>query len=180
MGELWHHGRVSFLRGQLLVATPWLTDPNFARTVVLILRHDDDGATGMILNRRSEESAADHLPEWLDELEPEAMVFVGGPVEPEMAIGFTRPEELSDPESGLVNLTNGVSGVGPVRVFAGYSGWGPGQLEYEMTEDAWIVVPLQESDLFTTDPESLWSQVLNRQGGRMRMLSTFPVDLSVN
>ncbi len=168
------------LRGQLLVATPWLNDPNFARTVVLILRHSEDGATGVILNRRSEEMAADHLPEWLDELEPEAMVFVGGPVEPEMAIGFTRPEELNNPESGLVNLTDTVSGVGPVRVFAGYSGWGPGQLEEELTTDVWFVVPPKESDLFSRDPEALWSEVLNRQGGRLRMLSTYPTDLSVN
>lgn len=178
---IWHHGGVNLLAGQLLVAAPTLGDPNFARAVVLLLRHDDDGATGVILNRRSDQPAATHLPEWSDELEPGAMVFVGGPVEPEMAIGFTRPSRLDDPESGLVNLTDAASGVGPVRVFSGYSGWGPGQLEAELEEGAWMVLSAEEEDLFTDDPDHLWSRVLDRQKlGRTRMLATFPLDLSVN
>ena len=172
----------TWVAGQLLVAAPMLRDPNFYRTVVLILRHDEDGAMGVVLNRPSAERAEAYLPEWAEQLEPEATVFVGGPVQPEVAIGFSRPFELSQPDTGLVDLTTSGDDYsnGPIRVFAGYAGWGPEQLEAELEESAWIVLPPDWGDLFCEDPERLWSQVLARQGGRLAMLATFPPDLSLN
>ncbi|MGH9892099.1 MAG: YqgE/AlgH family protein [bacterium] len=172
----------TWLAGQLLVAAPLLRDPNFYRTVVLILRHDEDGAMGVVLNRPSAERAAGYLPEWEEQLEPEATVFVGGPVQPEVAIGFSRPSLLSKPDTGLVDLANPSQSYdnGPIRVFAGYAGWGPEQLEAELDESAWIVLPPDWGDLFTDEPKGLWSRVLARQGGRLAMLATFPPDLSLN
>ncbi len=180
---LWHYCSMqTWLTGQLLVAAPTLRDPNFYRTVVLVLRHDEEGAMGVILNRPSNEQAAIYLPEWERQLEPEATVFVGGPVQPEVAIGFSRPIELSRPDSGLVDFTTPTEDYdnGPIRVFAGYAGWGPQQLEFELEESAWIVLPSDWGDLFTEEPEGLWSRVLVRQGGRLAMLATFPPDLSLN
>jgi putative transcriptional regulator len=180
---LWHYGEMqTWLAGQLLVAAPLLRDPNFYRTVVLILRHAEDGAMGVVLNRPSAERAARYLPEWEEKLEPEATVFVGGPVQPEVAIGFSRPAELSLPDTGLVDLSAGsdLHQNGPIRVFAGYAGWGPGQLEAELEEEAWMVLPPDWGDLFSDEPEKLWSRVLARQGGRLGMLAHFPPDPSLN
>jgi putative transcriptional regulator len=99
-----------------------------------------------------------------------------------VAIGFSRPFELSHPDTGLVDFTTPTEDYdnGPIRVFAGYAGWGPQQLESELEEAAWMVLPPDWGDLFTEEPEGLWSRVLARQGGRLAMLATFPPDLSLN
>ena len=172
--------------GSLLVASPVLFDPNFARTVVLMLQHDADGSLGVVLNRPSDEPVERHLPEWVRRLEEPPVVFVGGPVEPAVAIGVIRADRPQEPTAlsgvGLVDLGNDpASGAaGPVRVFSGYAGWGPGQLEAELTEGAWMVLEATTEDVFTPDPERLWGKVLRRQGGRLAMLATYPLDPSVN
>lgn len=137
---------------------------------------------GVVLNRPSDQRAAGYLPDWVQQLEPEATVFVGGPVQPEVAIGFARPVELAQPDTGLVDLSTSSESYqnGPIRVFAGYAGWGPAQLEAELEESAWIVISPDWNDLFTEEPEGLWSRVLARQGGKLAMLATFPPDLSLN
>jgi putative transcriptional regulator len=174
------------LAGSLLVASPWLLDPNFARTVVLLLQHDEDGAVGVVINRPSAEPGVDHLPEWGSRLEEPSLVFVGGPVQPAVAIGVVRSssplESNAFPGVGLVDLGADPASIpaGPLRVYSGYSGWGPGQLEMEMEEGAWTVVMAEVGDVFTEEPADLWSNVLRRQGGRIAMLASFPHDPSLN
>lgn len=172
--------------GLLLVASPWLGDPNFAQTVVLVLQHDQDGAVGVVLNRPTVEPVASHLPEWSGRLEEPPLVFVGGPVQPAVAIGVVRSDLPGERTAlngvGLVDLALDPASApaGPVRVFSGYSGWGPGQLESEMTEETWVLVPAEVGDVFTENPETLWTEVLRRQGGRLAMLATYPADPSMN
>jgi putative transcriptional regulator len=173
------------LAGRLLVASPVLLDPNFVRAVVLLLQHDEEGAVGVILNRPTEEPVERHLPEWTNHLEEPPVVFLGGPVEPSVAIGVARTDTPADaelPGVDLVDLGSDPAGQldGGVRVFSGYAGWGAGQLEDELAEGAWLVLNAWAEDVFSEQPEDLWSQVLRRQGGRIAMLATFPFDPSLN
>jgi putative transcriptional regulator len=176
----------SSFAGLLLVASPLLSDPNFAQTVVFVLHHDEEGAVGVVLNRPSLEPVSTHLPEWSGRQEEPPLVFMGGPVEPAVAIGVLRAERPGESTSldgvGLVDLASdpAANPAGPVRVFSGYSGWGPGQLESEIAEEAWELVPADIGDIFTETPEGLWSRVLRRQGGRLAMLATYPQDPSLN
>ena len=172
--------------GILLVASPLLVDPNFYKTVVFVLQHDLDGAVGVVLNRPSEEPVESHLPEWARRLEDPPVVFVGGPVDPAVAIGVVLSDRPAEPTAlggvGMVDLAGDPAAgtPGPVRVFSGYAGWGPGQAEAEVAEGAWLVLEARADDVFTHDPADLWSSVLRRQGGRVAMLATFPLDPSMN
>ncbi len=181
------------LRGRLLVATPDLADPNFFRTVVLVLEHSDDGALGVVLNRPSPATAVeDPLPAWASLAVDPPVIFVGGPVQPEAAIGLARRAERAAPdgfaplsdELGTVDLERHPAQVAPrvdrVRVFAGYAGWGPHQLEQELDADGWFVVDADPSDLWTADPDTLWRTVLRRQRGKERIFAEFPLDASLN
>ncbi len=175
-----------FVAGRLLVASPLLVDVNFFRSVVVVLQHDEEGAVGVVLNRPSSEAVVDHLPDWAPHLEGPEVVFVGGPVEPAIAIGVVRTPVPTQPTAvagvGMVDLAEDPAAVtaGPLRVFSGYAGWGSGQLEAEMAEGAWVVLPARAEDVFTDDPLSLWSDVLRRQGGRLAMMASFPLDPSMN
>ena len=172
--------------GTLMVASPLLIDPNFYRTVVFLLQHDLEGAVGVVLNRPSEEPVDSHLPEWVRRLEDPPVIFVGGPVERAVAIGLVRSDRPDEPTAlggvGMVDLGGDPAAgtPGPVRVFSGYAGWGPGQAEAEMAEGAWLVLDALAADVFTPAPDDLWSTVLRRQGGRLAMLATFPLDPSMN
>lgn len=172
------------LRGSLLVAAPILSDPNFRRTVVFLAEHGDEGAMGLVLNRPSETSVGEALPELTTitgEAEP---VYVGGPVATSSVLAVA---ELDDPEHASELLFGTVGFVQeadvPVRrgrVFLGYAGWGAGQLEAELDEESWLVLPAEADDLFSDDPDGLWSAVLRRQGGPYALLSLMPPDPSLN
>lgn len=177
------------LRGKLLVASPTLVDPNFARTVVLITEHNEEGAMGIVLNRPAETTVGEVLPE-LAEIAPDQTLFVGGPVQPEAVVLLA---EFSDPEAaawivvadvGLAaadrDLDELAAAVRRGRLYAGYSGWGPGQLEVELEVDSWIVEPPLPAELFPDDPEALWSAVLARKGGQYALLARMPDDPSMN
>ncbi len=177
------------LRGKLLVASPALADPNFNRTVVLITEHGDDGAMGIVLNRPAEAEVVDVLPE-LAEIVAEEPIFVGGPVQPDSLVVLG---EFSDPEKaawivvadvGLVSASTDLdelpAAVRRGRVYAGFSGWGPGQLEAELEEEAWIVEPPLPPELFPEDPANLWSEVLERKGGEYALVARMPEDPSLN
>ncbi len=161
-------------RGRLLVATPDLTDPNFAETVILLLEHSTAGALGVVLNRPSEVGLDDALPDWAGHAADPAVVFVGGPVQPNAVIGLAQAlsppveawEEVG-PGVGVVDLASdaAVTTVTAVRVFAGYAGWAPDQLEAEVAEGAWFIVDAEPGDGFAPEPDQLWSRVLRRQGG---------------
>jgi putative transcriptional regulator len=180
--------------GQLLVATPTLKDPNFDRTVVLLVAHEPGGALGVVLNRATEVPVSEVLGTWGELAGDPAVLFEGGPVQPESAICIarTRPEvtrrvtgfhrvagslgtiDLStDPD----RMRESVSGI---RVFAGYSGWSSGQLEEEIASGSWFVLDALPSDPFVSRPDDLWSMVLRRQGAILAAVAHFPPDVSLN
>ena len=177
------------LRGKLLIASPALEDPNFARSVVLITEHGPDGAMGIVLNRPSEAEVSAVIPD-LEPIAGPEPVFVGGPVQPEALVVLG---EFSDPEKaawivvsdvGLVSaqaeLNELPEAIRRGRVYAGFSGWGPGQLEDEIGEDAWIIEAPIPRELFPEDPDTLWSQVLERMGGEYALVARMPEDPSLN
>jgi putative transcriptional regulator len=181
-------------KGRLLVATPPLEDGNFDRTVIYMLEHHGDGALGVVINRPTEESLGEPLERWADLQAAPPQVFEGGPVEPDALIALAlanaplsdSTDELS-PVSGRVasaDLSADPAFVGgvvsAVRVFRGYAGWGPGQLEGEIAAGAWLVLDAFPDDVFAAEPGTLWRQVLRRQGGRLAWLATAPDDLSAN
>ena len=180
------------LDGQLLVATPRLADPNFSRTVILVLNHDEDGALGVVINRPSPLAVAQVLPDWSDVVALPPMVFGGGPVAPDSALAVaialgTGPAAGFQPVTatyGLVDLDASPGTVVPdlagIRVFSGYAGWGAEQLESEIDEGSWYVVPAAPGDLLSAEPETLWRRVLRRQPGELAYVSTFPEDPAMN
>lgn len=174
--------------GKLLVAHPELQDPNFYRTVVLLFEHSEDGAFGTVLNRPTDEAVAEHVPAWAARIAEPEVVFIGGPVRNEIAVGVADwPDAPSDWISlfsgiGFIDLTDPPpepGGPSRVRVFSGYSGWDAGQLEVEMAVDSWFIVDPAVDDVFG-DPTDLWSRVLRRQPGRLSLFAQYPHDLSSN
>lgn len=175
------------LQGKLLVASPSLLDPNFRRTVVLVTEHGEHGAAGIVLNRPSESTVGDVVPqlEWLTD--SDERIWVGGPVEQTsvLVLGeFDEPDESPVPVFERVGFVS-VGDEQPepprrIRVFAGYAGWGGGQLEGELDRDDWIVEPALPDDVFAADPELLWRSVLRRKGGVFELVARMPDDPSVN
>ncbi len=182
-------GQVHSLAGRLLVATPQLGDPNFRRAVVLLLRHDDEGALGVILNRPLAVPTGEALPSWHDAVTPPASLFQGGPVGLDGALGVATLVPAAESDSvdrltgpfGLVDLdadpTGGLPGVTGIRVFVG---WSADQLEGEVAAGDWYVLDARPGDVTTPEPQLLWRQVLRRQGGMLAIVSTFPEDPSLN
>lgn len=178
-------------KGMLLVATPPLADPNFDRTVVYMLEHTDSGAVGVVLNRPLDDDPPDVLHAWADYLVAPSTLFQGGPVELDALIAMAR---LQGPIEGawsqvadglgsidlMLDPAEVAEGVLALRVFRGYSGWGPDQLDDELVEGAWMVFPAELSDVFTTHPDDLWRAVVRRQGGKIAWLANAPDDLSAN
>ena len=193
-----HNGPVipgsSPTKGRLLLATPPLEDPNFDRTVIYVLEHHDEGALGLVLNRPSVEQLGEPLDGWVDLQTDPSLVFSGGPVETDALIALARTSRPLDDAGDHLAPLNGdiasadlaadpalvVSSINALRVFRGYSGWGPGQLEDEIEAGAWLVLDPDPSDLFTSDPGELWRQVLRRQPGRLSWLAEAPDDLIAN
>ena len=183
--------------GQLLVATPQLTEPTFARTVLLLLQHSvDAGALGVVLNRPSGTGIDEVLPGWQALAHAPAVVFEGGPVQPTAAICLGRSRGGAPPEAyavleesptgtlGTVDLDAApddlASSLEHVRVFAGYAGWSPGQLEDEVAEGAWWVLDALPGDAFSAAPTGLWRQVLRRQGMPLALAASYPPDPTLN
>jgi putative transcriptional regulator len=177
------------LRGKLLIASPALTDPNFARSVVLMTEHSDEGAMGIVLNRPGGASARELMPA-LEDIAHEDPLFIGGPVQPQAVVLLAEFADLGAAawlvvaDVGLASADTELSDLGDAvrrgRFYAGYSGWGPGQLEAELELDSWIVEPPLPAELFPDDPESLWSDVLKRKGGSFALVSRMPDDPSLN
>jgi putative transcriptional regulator len=178
------------LAGQLLLASPSLTDANFIRTVVLIGVHGPDGAMGVVLNRPSQLTVAEAVPQLEETVGGLDPVYVGGPVKPESVVLLAEFEDpdtagllvlgrigFPAPEAGIEQLPTATA---RGRVFAGYAGWGEGQLEAEMENGDWITGAAMPQDVFTDRPEDLWSEVLTRMGGSYALLARMPLDPSVN
>jgi len=181
---------VPSLKGKLLLASPALGDPNFARTVVLVAEHAPAGALGLVLNRPTDAlvgEAVDELTSIVDEDDP---VFAGGPVGEDAVMvvaEFDDPAMAADlivEDLGFLPADSDLDKVAiatrRARVFAGHAGWGPGQLDSELDEGSWIVVAAQRDDVFTEDPDELWTLVLERKGGPYAVLARVPEDPSVN
>ena len=177
------------LQGKLLISGGGLFDPNFRHTVVLIARHDEEGAVGVILNRRMDVTVADAVPPLAGLVEPGDPLFEGGPVQPEQPVLLVEtafPGLVDVPVFGSIGFLTGdvPEDVRPAvlraRVFAGHAGWGPGQLEAELEGDAWIVEQAAPDDVFTDSPESLWRRVLERKGPRYAAVARIPFDPSMN
>jgi len=176
----------------LLVSVPDMGDENFDQSVVLIIEHDDQGALGLVVNRPSATPVAEHLPSLVPLLASPPVFFVGGPVAIGGLLALGRrsldgvvthatdvagPVVLVDPEA----FVNGeVEGLDVARLFTGYSGWAPGQLDAELTAGAWHTVKVLPDDVFTSDPEQLWRSVMRRQGGRLAAQGLYPDDVSAN
>jgi putative transcriptional regulator len=174
---------MTLVAGKLIVATPDLADPNFNRTVVFLIQADEDGALGVVLTRPTPSLVVEHLPDLVGEVCDPPVVFIGGPVEPAVAITLESSTHPTVPTAlagvGIVDISSSMP-FGSCRVFSGYSGWGPGQLEDEIAEGAWFVVEARPSDVFDSSPESLWSAVLQRQPGRLALFATMPPDPTLN
>jgi putative transcriptional regulator len=181
------------LTGRLLVATPALRDPNFERTVVLLVAHEDGGALGVVLNRATEVPVAEVLEGWGSLASDPAVVFEGGPVQPEAAICLARTRVGVSRVLGFNRVSGAVGTVDlsgepeklreslvSVRVFAGYAGWAPGQLEGEITGGSWFVFDALPGDAFVNRPDDLWPMVLRRQGGLLAAVAIFPADPAAN
>jgi putative transcriptional regulator len=178
------------LKGKLLIASPALSDPNFARTVVLVAEHTADGALGVVLNRPTMASVGEAVDELRGVVEPGDPVFAGGPVQPEAVMVLA---EFDDPEVAAALVIEDVgflpadedndeleSTTRRARVFAGHAGWGPGQLDDELEEGSWITVEAGVDDVFDEEPDALWSGSLERKGGAYALLARAPVDPSLN
>ncbi|MCW2966344.1 MAG: hypothetical protein JWM71_116 [Solirubrobacteraceae bacterium] len=176
------------LRGHLLVAAPTLVDPNFARAVILIAEHTDEGALGVVLNRPSEATIGEVVPDLSTLVDEDETVFTGGPVQPEGVLvlaEFDEPEDAAlpvDGDLGFVALEADMDDIsaGRTRAFAGHAGWGAGQLDAELAEEAWFVAPFEREDAFAEDPEELWSRALTRKGGAYALVARMPEDPSLN
>ncbi len=176
------------LQGKLLVSSPSLVDPNFRKTVVLIAHHDEDGAMGLVLSRPSEVPAGSAVPS-LDGLPgAEDPVFVGGPVQPDAFMVVAEFDDVDDAAAPIVaglgfvpaDAEPDALSIRRLRLFAGYSGWGAGQLEAELEESSWIVVEALADDAFAPDPDELWRTVLHRKGGPFALMENMPFDPGLN
>ena len=171
------------LRGQLLIAAPSLFD-YFRRTAVLVIEHTAEGAMGVVLNRESETRVADAVPQLADLAAADELVMIGGPVAPQSVVALGEFADLSEAgmqvvgKLGTLDPESANESLGRMRVYAGYAGWGAGQLDDELEQEAWLVAPAEEDDPFSA--EDIWSRALERRGGAYRLLATMPPDPSQN
>ncbi|MGI8844675.1 MAG: YqgE/AlgH family protein, partial [Thermoleophilaceae bacterium] len=170
-------------RGHLLIAAPQLSD-YFRRTVVLVVEHSDDGAMGLVLNRPTDSEVTEAVPSLAPLVAGDEMVHAGGPVQPDSVLvlgDFDEPEEAGTQVTGTLGLLDpehADAEMSRVKVFAGYAGWAPGQLDEEIEREAWITVPAAAEDPFSED--DLWSAALTRKGGQYVLLAYMPADPTLN
>jgi putative transcriptional regulator len=178
---------------RLLVAAPTLSDPEFFRTVVFLIEHDNTGTVGVIINRPSHTPVGHILPDWQDVMSEPSVVFNGGPVQRDGALGLGRLAGTTDAGPGLRAVSGGLALVDldapagevsehadSLRVFAGHAGWRVGQLDDEIDSGGWFVVAGGLDDVFSPRPGMLWRAVLRRQPMPLSLLSTYPVDVGLN
>jgi putative transcriptional regulator len=180
-----------FLKGQLLLDSGQLRGSFFQRTVLLICQHDAEGAFGLVLNRATGNNAEEMITADLPETIKGFPLFLGGPVQPS-ALSFLHSDafvpdanvmenlSLGHSIESLVELGDSFSPTRKIKMFAGYAGWSPGQLEDEMKRQAWLTHPASLELVFDAVPEQLWQEVLRRKGGKYRLLAQMPEDLSSN
>lgn len=176
------------LQGKLLVSSPALVDPNFRKTVVLITHHDEEGAMGLVLSRPSEVPAVEAVPALGDLPGASDPVFVGGPVQPEALMVLADFADVTEAAAPIMDTLGFMPAdaepedltIRRLRLFAGYSGWGSGQLEAELAESSWIIVDAIAEDAFADDPDALWREVLHRKGSGFELMENMPYDPGLN
>lgn len=181
-----------YQQGQLLLDSGQLGGSFFQRTVVLICKHNSEGAFGLVLNRSLGKTVGEMIVADLPNQLKESPLYLGGPVQP-AALSFLHTDSFLPEADVLPNLAlghslddlleigEGFSATKRVRLFAGYAGWSPGQLETEMKRKAWLTFPATVNLVFETPPEDLWQKVLREKGGwRNKLLAQMPDDLSLN
>ena len=181
-----------FLQGQLLLDSGQLSGSFFQRTVILICKHDAEGAFGLVLNRSLGKTAGELIVADLPDAIKQSPLYLGGPVQPG-ALSYLHtdnylPEadvmpnvELGHSLDELLEIGEGFSATRKVRLFAGYAGWSPGQLESEMKRKSWLTFPASLELVFDTPPEQLWQKILRSKGGwKYKLLAQMPEDLSWN
>ncbi|NEE01668.1 YqgE/AlgH family protein [Phytoactinopolyspora halotolerans] len=180
------------LTGQLLVATPTLSGSTFESSVIYMLSHDSDGALGVIVNRPSDVPIERLLPNWSHVASEPDVIFQGGPVSTDSALGLVLISGDGEPlgvrrvsgDVGVLDLDTPAEvvepAVGGLRVFAGYAGWAPDQLEGEIEEGSWYVVDAEPEDAFSQHADGLWRSVLRRQPGPLALMASFPDDPTMN
>jgi putative transcriptional regulator len=181
--------------GSALVASPALQDPNFHRTVVLIIEHQPAGTLGVVLNRPSEVAVREVLPLWGAHASVPQSVYVGGPVQQRAAlcVAALPPGVDAEQTEGMIKVTGSLALIsldadpdlmGPrlrgLRVFAGYAGWSEGQLAGEINRGDWLVAPALAEDVLAPAHVDLWSRILRRQGMPLALLATYPADPVLN
>ncbi len=176
-------------RGKLLLATPELVDPNFFRTVILVLEHSNEGAIGVVLNRQSDLYSVDVLPKWSESRDSSSLLHWGGPVQEESLLALGLCDEVKD-ELGeaighikVINLnpeTLDMRSILDARLYSGYAGWSAGQLDAEISTGGWILTDVDDSDPFGHNLADLWSIVLKRQNGFLSKLAQYPDDPRMN
>jgi putative transcriptional regulator len=175
-------------RGQLLIAGPTLLYPNFWRTVVLVVEHNAEGALGVVLNRPSETVVSDAVPELVELIDGDELLYIGGPVQPAAVVVLARFEDPSDSaliafdDVGVLSSGDPTESPGVIegRAFVGHAGWGSGQLDAEVERGDWILEPARRSDAFSEAPRDLWVSVLTRKGGSYALVARMPPDPSWN
>jgi putative transcriptional regulator len=182
---------VTFLKGQLLLDSGQLRGSFFQRTVLLICQHDKEGAFGLVLNRATGSNVGEMIVADLPEALKSFPLFLGGPVQPS-ALSFLYSDAFIPDANIIPNLNLGhsldalrdigesFSPARKIKMFAGYAGWSPGQLEDEMKREAWLSHPASLELVFETDPGKLWQQILRTKGGKYTLLAQMPEDLSMN
>jgi putative transcriptional regulator len=174
---------VDSLRGKLLIAAPSLFD-YFRRAVVLVLEHTAEGAMGVVLGRQSETRVADAVPLLASYADAGELVQIGGPVAPQSVVALGDFDDIDDAGTqvvgslGTLDPDSDNASLRRLRVYAGYAGWGPGQLDGELEQDAWLVLPAEPDDPFNDG--DIWSEALKRKGGGYRLMATMPADPSLN
>src|SRR5437899_6022685 len=180
-----------FLKGQLLLDSGQLRGSFFQRTVVLICQHDGEGAFGLVLNRATGNKVGEMIVADLPDTLKECPLYLGGPVQPS-ALSFLHTDAfipdanvlpnlcLGHSLDSLIDLCESFSATRKVKMFAGYAGWSPGQLEDEMKRKAWLTHPASLELVFEANPEQLWQSILSQKGWKYKLLSQMPEDLSMN
>ena len=178
-------------KGRLLISEPFLPDPNFERTVVLLCEHNEEGSFGFVLNKPSILKVGEVMEDITD---LDNLVYVGGPVQQDTLHFIHRNTQLENAVEIVEQIhwggafdslmllcqTRQITGK-DIRFFLGYSGWGPGQLDEELEQDSWIVCDyVTDQLLFDTEPEIMWRKALENMGGRFSMYSNYPVDPRLN
>ena len=179
------------LKGQLILDNGKLRGSFFHRTVILICQHDSEGAFGLVLNRSTKNKVGEAVVANLPDTLKEETLFLGGPVQPQALSYLHNDTYLPDANvltnlslghslDSLVDLGESFSSTVRLKIFAGYAGWSPGQLEDEMKRDTWMTHPASLELVFHPNPEQLWPAILKEKGWKYKLIAEPPEDPSWN